>query len=552
MATVGGQENAFTSSDYTGYFQRVSREHLKTLMEFEADRMTGLVLTDEAVAPELNVVLEEQNQRVANNPRARLSEQIDAALYLNHPYGRPVIGWRHEIEKLNREDALAFYKRFYTPNNAVLVVAGDVTADEVKTLAEETYGKVAKRRRDRPARAGRRSRRRSPPRHVTLADPRVTAAEPAAQLSRASDDDRQARRIRGARSAVASSSAAAPTAGSTARWWSSSALAISAGAWYSRHRARRHALRRLRHAASPASRLPKLEDAIDAVIDDVVDKGVTADELERAKNRLIADAVYAQDSQATMARWYGAALTTGSTVEAVQTWPDRLRAVTADAVERRGKGLARQAPVGDRLSRQGRAAERRNARDPASGVACIAAAAASDRSLLAAQPAGATKIERVVSPGGIEAWLVREPSLPLVALNFAFAGGASQDPADKPGVGYMVVVAARRRRRRSRRQGVPAAARRATPSNCASRSTRDHFRGSLRTAEGPPGAELRPAAACAQRSRASMPTPSSACASRCCPACGARPPSPNEHRQPGVVGHRLSQTIPMAVRPTAR
>ena len=172
VAFVGGQENAFTTQDYTGYFQRVSRENLKTLMEFESDRMTGLVLTDEAVAPELKVVLEEQNQRVANNPRARLSEQIDAALYLNHPYGKPVIGWRHEIEKLNREDALAFYRRFYTPNNAVLVVAGDVTTDEIKTLAEATYGKVAK-----VAEIGPRHRPQEPAqvaaRHVTLADARV-------------------------------------------------------------------------------------------------------------------------------------------------------------------------------------------------------------------------------------------------------------------------------------------------------------------------------------------------------------------------------------------
>jgi zinc protease len=121
VAAIGGQENAFTSSDYTGYFQRTSREHLKTLMEFEADRMTGLVLTDAVVAPELKVVLEEQNQRVANNPGARLGEQIEAALYLNHPYGRPVIGWRHEMEGLTREDALEFYKRFYTPNNAILI-----------------------------------------------------------------------------------------------------------------------------------------------------------------------------------------------------------------------------------------------------------------------------------------------------------------------------------------------------------------------------------------------------------------------------------------------
>src|SRR6266481_353123 len=144
VATIGGQENAFTTADYTGYFQRVPRGELKTMMEFEADRMTGLVLDEAEVRPELKVVLEEHNMRVANNPGARLGEQMDAALYLNHPYGRPVIGWRQEIEQLDREDALAFYRRFYTPNNAILVVAGDVTADQIRTLAEETYGKVPK------------------------------------------------------------------------------------------------------------------------------------------------------------------------------------------------------------------------------------------------------------------------------------------------------------------------------------------------------------------------------------------------------------------------
>src|SRR5947199_10449624 len=104
--------------------------------------MTGMVMTYDLVRPDLNVVLDEQNMRVANNPAARLGEQMEAALYLNHPYGRPVIGWRSEIEQLNREDALAFYRRFYTPNNAVLIVAGDVTASEAHRLAEEIYGKV--------------------------------------------------------------------------------------------------------------------------------------------------------------------------------------------------------------------------------------------------------------------------------------------------------------------------------------------------------------------------------------------------------------------------
>src|ERR1700744_1648472 len=135
---VGGNENAFTSNDYTGYFQRIPKEKLPLMMEFEADRMTGLILKDENVLPERDVVLEEYNMRVANNPEARLNEQIMAALYLNNPYHRPVIGWHHEIEKLNREDALDFYHRFYAPNNAILVIAGDVDAADIRPMAERT------------------------------------------------------------------------------------------------------------------------------------------------------------------------------------------------------------------------------------------------------------------------------------------------------------------------------------------------------------------------------------------------------------------------------
>src|SRR5262249_47045560 len=162
----------FTSSDYTGYFQRTTRDRLKLLMEFESDRMTNLVLTDEVVKPELQVILEERNMRIDNNVAARLSEQMEAALYLNHPYGRPVIGWRHEMEGLTREDALEFYKRFYTPNNAILVVAGDVSAEEVKTLAEQTYGQVPRVAEVKP-RIRPQEPKQEAPRTVTLADPRV-------------------------------------------------------------------------------------------------------------------------------------------------------------------------------------------------------------------------------------------------------------------------------------------------------------------------------------------------------------------------------------------
>jgi zinc protease len=329
VATIGGQENAFTASDYTGYFQRVSREHLKQMMEFEADRMTGLILTDEVVRPELAVVLEEQNMRIANNPGSRLELQMDAALYLNHPYQRPIIGWRQEIEALTREDALAFYKRFYTPNNAILVVAGDVTAEEVKALVDETYAKVKV-----VTEIGPRVRPQEPvqeaPRTVTLSDSRVT--QPSLQrmylvpsYTTAKPGDAEALDVL----------AHILGRGSNSRLYQSlvvdQALAVSAGAGYEGTSLDQTKLR-VYGSPKPGTSLAQFEDAMDAVLAEVVEKGITNAELDRSKNRMIADAVYAQDSQGTLARWYGAALTTGSTVEQVQSWPDRIRAVTAEQV----------------------------------------------------------------------------------------------------------------------------------------------------------------------------------------------------------------------------
>ncbi len=328
IARLGGRENAFTAADYTGYFQRVSRDRLQTMMQFEADRMTGLVLTDEDVKPELQVVLEERNQRVENNPAARLEEQMDAALYLNHPYGRPIIGWRHEIETLDRADSLAFYQRFYTPNNAILVVAGDVTAADVKTMAEETYGKV-QRRAEVPPRRRVQEPPQEAPRTVTLADPRVT--QPSVQ------------RFYLAPSAVTGKPGESEAldvlshilgGGANSRLYRRLVverdIAVSAGSRYSGA-----ALDQTRMTVygtpKGATTLPQLEEAIDAVIADVIANGVTNEELERSKNRLIAEAVYAQDNQSTLARWYGGSLAIGLTVDQVRTWPDRIRNVTAEA-----------------------------------------------------------------------------------------------------------------------------------------------------------------------------------------------------------------------------
>lgn len=327
---VGGNENASTSVDYTNYYQRVPKEQLPTMMEFEADRMTGLVLKDENVLPERDVVLEEYNMRVANNPDARLNEQIMAALYLNHPYGRPVIGWHQEIEKLDREDALAFYRRFYAPNNAILVIAGDVDAAEIRPLVERNFGSIPAQ----PAIPARRVRPQEPepaaPRTVTLADPRVE--QPSM---------RRYYLVPSATTAAAGESAAldvlAQLMGSGSNSYLYRALvvdkplAVSANASYSSI-----SLDPTQFAISAAPRpgisFAEVEQAVDGVIASVAQNPIRAEDLERVKTQLIAEAIYAQDNQAVLARWYGGALTTGLSIEDIRSWPDRIRAVTAEQV----------------------------------------------------------------------------------------------------------------------------------------------------------------------------------------------------------------------------
>jgi zinc protease len=327
---IGGNENAFTSTDYTGYFQRVPREELGKMMEFEADRMTGLVLKDENVLPERDVVLEEFNMRVANNPEARLTEQIMAALYLNHPYGRPVIGWHQEIEKLDREDALAFYRRFYAPNNAILVVAGDVDAEELRPMVERTFGPIAAQ----PAIPARRLRPQEPepaaPRTVTLSDPRVE--QPSL---------RRYYLVPSATTAAAGESPALDVLAQLMGGGSNSylyrrlvvdrPLAVTASAAY-----QGTSLDATQFTISAAPRsgveFAQIEQVIDEVIADISQNGVRAEDLERVKTQLIAEAIYAQDNQATLARWYGGALTTGISIEDIRGWPERIRAVTAEQV----------------------------------------------------------------------------------------------------------------------------------------------------------------------------------------------------------------------------
>ncbi len=327
---IGGNENAFTSYDYTGFFQRVPREQLPKMMEFEADRMTGLILKDENVLPERDVVLEEYNMRVGNNPDARLNDQIMAALYLNHPYGRPVIGWHHEIEKLTREDALAFYRRFYAPNNAILVIAGDVEPAEIRPMVEQTFGKVAAQ----PSIPARRIRPQEPeptaPRTVTLSDPQVE--QPTVKRYYL---------VPSAATAAPGQSAALDVLAQLMGGGSNSylyralvvdrPLAVGASAAY-QGTSLDETQFSISAAPKPGVSFAQVEQVIDEVIAKIADNPASSEDLERVKTQLIAEAIYAQDNQATMARWYGGALTTGLSIEDIRSWPDRIRAVTAEQV----------------------------------------------------------------------------------------------------------------------------------------------------------------------------------------------------------------------------
>ncbi|MGI8725101.1 MAG: M16 family metallopeptidase [Methyloceanibacter sp.] len=330
VARNGGDDNAFTNHDVTAYFQRVAKDRLPMVMAMEADRMANLRLTPEDVAIERDVILEERRSRVDNDPGSILQEQMMAALYSNHPYGVPIIGWEHEIKDLNRDDALAFYKRFYAPNNAILIVAGDVEPEEAKTLAEGAFGKI-------------------PP--SSSLDGRTRPSEPDhAAPVRVTLEDARAGRTTVQRYYLAPSySSAKPgeaealdllmriaASGSVSRIYKRLVVeqkkAASAGGWYSDSGLDSGRLGFYAIAADGVS-AEEIDKAIEEVTTELRDSGVTQAELDRARKSYIAEFVDTQDSQSRMARHYGWKLSMGMSIEDVQAWPDRLRQVTLQDIK---------------------------------------------------------------------------------------------------------------------------------------------------------------------------------------------------------------------------
>lgn len=328
VAKNGGRDNAFTTADYTAFYQNVSIDKLELVMKLESDRMANLSLKDKDFQPERQVVLEERRMRVENEPSALLEEQVEAALFLNSPYHHPVIGWRNEIEKYTLQDVVDFHRRWYAPNNAILLVSGDITAAQLKPLAEKYYGVI-------PARpVPLRQRTEEPPpiaaRTVEMRDPDVHQPD-------------------WERLYLAPSYHAGETkfayplqvlaeilgGGTTSRLYKSlvvdQKLAAEASAGYEPDSI---GLTSFEFDASPRPgvSMENLQAAMAGQIQSVATKGVSAEEVDQAKMRLRAAIVYAKDSYNTGGRVLGEALSTGESVAEAESWPERIAAVTPELV----------------------------------------------------------------------------------------------------------------------------------------------------------------------------------------------------------------------------
>ena len=337
VARLGGNDNAMTSYDSTAYFQMIAKDRLELVMAMEADRMVNLDLADEHVYPERDVILEERRSRVDNEPSALLGEQLMAAQYLHHPYRLPVIGWFHEIAGYTREDALDFYRDWYAPNNAVLVVAGDVTAAELRPLAEKSYGKIAARRvppRRRVAEPPQHAERRVSLHHERVRQPTLLRSWLAPSYASSGHEHAYALELL---SEILGG-------GGTSRLFRAVVverpLAAGAGSFY---RGTGLDGATFRVYASPRADVPMadLEGAVMAEVAKVLADGVTANELARTRQRLLAESTYARDSLGGAARVFGAALTCGEAVGDVEAWPARIAAVTLEQVHAAAKHVFR-------------------------------------------------------------------------------------------------------------------------------------------------------------------------------------------------------------------
>ncbi|MEW5780797.1 MAG: M16 family metallopeptidase [Pseudomonadota bacterium] len=329
VAAAGGRDNAFTSLDYTAYFQIVPKEALPEMMRLEADRMANLTLKAEEFTSEIEVVKEERRLRTEDNPQARVYETLNAAAFMAHPYRRPIIGWMNDLDNMSWRDAREWYRTWYAPNNAYVVVVGDVDHREVFRLAEATYGRhkakplpERKPQKEPPQRGERRAIVKAPaelpyllmawkvPKLVDIDQDREPfALEVLAALLDGNDAARFPKRlVRGEK------------------------IAQSASAGYD---AILRGEAQFVLAGQPAAgrTIDALEAALKAEIKRIQEEGVTEEELKRVKTQVVAAQVYKRDSMMAQAMEIGQFMSAGLSWRDIDKFVDKIKSVTAEEVQ---------------------------------------------------------------------------------------------------------------------------------------------------------------------------------------------------------------------------
>lgn len=330
IAAAGGRENAFTSADYTCYYQQLEKSHLPLSFKLEADRMANLQLTDEEFAKEIKVVMEERRWRTDDKPQSKVSEAFQSALYRAHPYSRPVIGFMNDLEHMTAEDAREWYRNWYAPNNATVVVVGDVKADEVYRLAKQHFGKLkpkalpARKPQAEPEQIGERRVNVKAPAKL----PYVLMGFHVPALQNAEQDwEPYALEVL---AGVLSGNSAARL---NQRLVRESQLAVDASAGYDLMARGRQSVFAVDATPSEGKTVADLEKALLEQLEQIKSFGVTAEELERVKAGVIAADVYKRDSVFYQAMQIGTTETVGFSWKTLETYPEKLRAVTAQQVQ---------------------------------------------------------------------------------------------------------------------------------------------------------------------------------------------------------------------------
>ena len=330
VAALGGSDNAFTSQDYTAYYQRVSKQYLDLMMYYESDRMKHLKISELDFNTELKVVIEERSQRTDSKPGALFNEQNMASLYLNHPYGVPIVGWRHELEDLDREDAIDFYKTYYSPNNAILIVSGDVDPENVQILANKFYGSLENTIyldvRKRPAEPPQIVERRLIFEDERVSQPYITRTYLAAE--RDPGQQREAAALTLLADLIGSDGIQS-ILGKTLQLDNKKAIYTNA---YYNGLSYDDTNFSLIVVPNIDVTLLDIEVELDKVINTFISNGIDEDHLERIKFQYKAQQIFSLDSAYSQARRFGVALTSGLTIEDVLAWPKIIQDIKSSEI----------------------------------------------------------------------------------------------------------------------------------------------------------------------------------------------------------------------------